>query len=133
MSLIRYTRNEPFFNILDDFFPAARDHRNFSSFSTDKHVRVQDFDDRTEISVAAPGLNKEAFKVDLANSVLTVGYTTEDGATPFFTQESFSRSWRVGRDATAEDVSATYENGVLVVTVNKVATPETSVTSITVN
>ena len=132
MCLIRYTRNEPFFNILDDFFP-ARDHRNFSSFNTDKHVRVQDFDDRTEISVAAPGLNKEVFKVDLANSVLTVGYTTEGDTTPFFTQGSFSRSWRVDREATSEDVSATYENGVLVVTVNKVATPEASVTSITVN
>ena len=132
MSLIRYTRNEPFFNILDDFFP-ARDYRSFSSFNTDKRVRVQDFDDRTEISVAAPGLDKEAFKVDLVSGVLTVGYATEGDGDTFFTQGSFTRSWRIDRDTTAEDISATYENGVLVVTVNKVSTPESASTTIAVN
>ena len=132
MSLIRYTRSEPFFNILDDFFP-VRDHRNFSSLNTDKHVRVQDFDDRTEISVAAPGLDKEVFKVDLVNSVLTVGYATKGEEDVFFTQGSFTRSWRVDRDTTAEDIGATYENGVLIVSVNKAAAPEGASTTITVN
>ena len=132
MSLIRYTRNDPFFNLLDEFFPVSN-YRNFSSFNTDKRVRVQNFDDRTEISVAAPGLDKSAFKVDLASGALTVSYEVEEGTEAFFAQSSFSRSWRVDRDTTADDISATYENGVLVVSVNKVTGADNAAATITVN
>ena len=132
MSLIRYTRNDPFFNLLDEFFPVSN-YRNFSSFNTDKRVRVQNFDDRTEISVAAPGLDKSAFKVDLASGALTVSYEVEEGTETFFAQSSFSRSWRVDRDTTADDISATYENGVLVVSVNKVTGADNAAATITVN
>jgi HSP20 family protein len=132
MSLVRYTRNDPFLSIFDDFFPTST-YKGLPTFATDRRVRVQNFDDRTEISVAAPGLVKKAFHVDLASNVLTVRYATEEGADAFFTQNSFSRSWRVDRDTTAEDITAAYENGVLVVTVGKVPGAENVTTTITVN
>jgi HSP20 family protein len=132
MSLIRYTGADPFFGIFDDFFPISTQ-KNLSTFTGDRRVRVQQKGDATEISVAAPGLTKDAFQVDLSTTTLTVKYVPPEGGDTFFAQEQFSRQWRVDPGTTGEDVSATYENGVLVVTVKRVGCSPSDTTTITIN
>ena len=131
MSLVRYARSDPFFNIFDEVFP-----RQTSSLSTrtgDRRVRVKNFDDHTQISIAAPGLSKKSFHVDLNESVLTVSYTAEEGDDTYFTKDSFTRSWRVTRGTTAEDILASYESGILFVRVEKATGEGTEATNIPVN
>jgi HSP20 family molecular chaperone IbpA len=95
-------------------------------------VRVENFDDRTEISVAAPGVSSESFTVDLNSNTLTVGYTAGDEDDTHFAKNTFTRSWRVQDGTEADDITAAHNNGVLTVTV---AVPESTstTTSIPVN
>jgi len=83
----------------------------------------------TRIAVAAPGVPKENFTVDFSDQVLKVGVCADTTDNTFVT-ESFQRSWRLPAGTTAEDVTATHQDGVLVVMVNK-TTPQT--TNIPVN
>lgn len=128
-NLIRYTNNDPFFGIFDDFF---RPTTTRTPTLTNRQTRVQNFDDRTEISIAAPGLAQSSFNVDLSNNTLSVGYDAAEDDDTYFTKNSYSRSWRVNEGTTPDDVAATYENGVLTVTVTRTEA-STTTTSIPVN
>lgn len=128
-NLVRYTNNDPFFGIFDDFFRATPVR---TPTRTNRQVRVENFDDRTEISVAAPGVSSESFTVDLNSNTLTVGYTAGDEDDTHFAKNAFTRSWRVQDGTEADDITAAHNNGVLTVTV---AVPESTstTTSIPVN
>jgi HSP20 family molecular chaperone IbpA len=83
--------------------------------------------------VAAPGLAKDFFHVDLTNNILHIRYEIPDEGSAFFARRSFSRSWRVAQTTTPEDINATYNNGVLVVTVHKTSPTEAETTAIVIN
>jgi len=131
-NLTPFTRSDPFADFrnvfLDDFFTAPAISRRF----TRKTTRVQAFEDRTEITIAAPGIHRENFNVDLTNTTLTVSFEPNEETDSYFTTDNFSQAWTVSHGTTAEDVTATYRNGVLTVNIQK--TPATSVsTTITVS
>tara|TARA_R110002020_G_scaffold426702_1_gene636095 strand:+ start:580 stop:978 length:399 start_codon:yes stop_codon:yes gene_type:complete len=130
-NLIRYTNNDPFFGIFD-FDDLFRPTTTRARTLTNRQVRVQDFDEHTEISIAAPGLAQSSFSVDLTNSTLTVGYAATEDDDSYFAKDSYSRAWRVSEATTPEDITATYENGILTVTVVRPEATAAS-TSIPVN
>jgi|7_EtaG_2_1085326.scaffolds.fasta_scaffold74700_2 HSP20 family protein len=132
MSLIRYTRNDPFFNVFEEFFPTVS-RRTTPRTTQDQSVRVRDLEGQTQISVAAPGLSKDSFQISLNEEVLAVTYSAQETDDTYFVKDSFSRSWRVARGTTSEDVSAAYEDGILTVSVSKPIATEASTFSIPVN
>ena len=121
MNIIRRNNNswlaEPFTNFFDDIFPTTP--TVFTTNRTDKNVRVKEFETHSEISVAAPGISKEDFSIELQNGMLTVGYAQAGDDISYFTNDSFTRSWTVPAATTAKDITATHENGVLTVSVQK--------------
>ena len=133
MSLVRYTRNDPFFSILDDVQGFLAPLQTFSTTADNKRHRVNTFDDRTEVSIAAPGIARDSFTVNLEGDTLTIGYKTTESDDSYFTKDSYTRSWKVDRGTTAEDISATHTNGVLTVTVVKATTDSESTTNIPIN
>jgi len=76
------------------------------------------------ITIAAPGLSREDFKVRIDRGVLSVSYETkeEEKNSDYrnFGYGSFTRSWNLPKGITFENVSATYRDGILSVNVNKV-------------
>ena len=74
MSLIRFTNNYP--TVFDRFFNSDLfDYANRGSLSarvTMPSVNIREGNDAFTIDVAAPGFNKEDFKIDLTNEVLTI-------------------------------------------------------------
>jgi len=83
------------------------------------------------IELSAPGFSKEDFKLNLEKNVLTVSaeHRTEarKGEKEYTRKEfsigSFTRTFHVKEDSIdAETISATYENGILNVTLPKKAT-----------
>ncbi|MFZ5429760.1 MAG: Hsp20/alpha crystallin family protein [Bacteroidota bacterium] len=97
---------------------------NFSSTDTTlPAVNVKESDDAFEIEVAAPGMNKEDFKVNLENNVLTISsekkeerkkeekgqYTRRE-----FSYQSFQRSFTIPENLVEGDqISAKYCDGLL--------------------
>jgi HSP20 family protein len=113
--------------LFDDFF--TRDlfdwgNSNFSMAGTTiPAVNVKETAETFEVEMAAPGMNKEDFKVELNNNVLTISserkHEHEEKESERFTRKEFSyqtfqRSFQLSKEAVdADNIQAKYENGVL--------------------
>lgn len=119
-------------SFIDNFF--SRDlmdwnNSNFSSTnSTLPAVNIRENEDSFQIEVAAPGLAKENFKVNLDRNLLTISsevkHEKEEGDKKYsrheFSYQSFQRSFTLP-EATVEGdrISAKYADGILYVTLPK--------------
>ena len=91
-------------------------------------VNIMENDDAYTLQLLAPGRNKDLFKVDFYDGVLEISYTTEtngEEATPNyrrheFTLADFTRRFRLDEKVLNDEaIEATYENGVLTLTLPK--------------
>ncbi len=137
MSLIRRNENYPALsNLFNDFF--NRDWldwttRNFSDTNTTlPSVNILEGTDSYEVDMAAPGLEKKDFRIELSHGVLTISSEKKvekesKNAKQFMLREysyqAFSRSFALPDTVESEKISAKYENGIL-----KVAMPKKEVT-----
>ncbi len=125
-------RNNLWFpSIFDDFFPENRlDVSNYENFSIPK-VNISENISTFVIELAAPGLKKENFAVEIEKEVLKVSSSfaqkeessdTSDN-TQFTRKEfnygTFSRSFTLPETVESESINATYEDGILRITVPK--------------
>jgi HSP20 family protein len=132
MTLVR--RSNSFFpSFLDNFL--SRDlmdwgTANFSSTDTTlPAVNVKETEDSFEIEVAAPGMKKEDFKVNIENNVLTISSEKkeerkEEEKGRFtrreFSYQSFQRSFTIPENVIeGEKISARYCDGILCIVLPK--------------
>lgn len=91
-------------------------------------VNIKENDKNFEIEVAAPGLSKEDFQINLEKNILTVSSKNEENkeekADSFtrkeFSFKSFSRSFSLPESVKVEKISANYKNGVLLIELPKI-------------
>jgi len=120
-TLSRNGRGGLFDTFFDDFmtFPRTTFGQTFreQSYPT---AKVNNLDDRYEINVVVPGLNKGDLNVHLDDQTLTISYESVPaegvGAVSY---SSFSKSWTLPDGTTEKDISAGYDSGVLTVDVKK--------------
>jgi len=117
----------------NDFFPNAFD--NFlNDFGTTKHlvnnpaVNVKETEEGFQVQIAAPGLKKEDFKVEINKNLLTISSakkaeeeSKENGkfTRREFSYQSFSRSFTLSQSIDTEKIEAKYEQGILNITLPK--------------
>lgn len=90
-------------------------------------VNIKDTATAYVIDVAVPGFKKEDFNVKVEENLLTISgkleatevkegekYTRKE-----FSQQSFSRSFTLPKNVKAEQIAATYEQGILTLTLPK--------------
>lgn len=90
-------------------------------------VNVVEHDLSFDIMVAAPGLLKENFEVDLDNDRLTISSKVDNSKEEStgkitrreFNYSTFKRSFLVSEDISRESISAKYQEGILTVTLPK--------------
>jgi len=119
-------------SLIEDFF--GRDWldstmANWRTFnSTLPAVNVQESDEDYKIEVAAPGMKRDDFKVELDNHVLTISSQQEnsheekDGnyTRREFSYQSFQRSFSLPENKVrGEEIKAQYVDGILRITVPK--------------
>lgn len=133
MSLIRYNSalNDfvptSFSTLIDRFFDESVARKGGSAYSFVPRVDIVENDKAFEIHVAVPGMNKDDFKIDLNESVLTISgerkFTEERKDKNFHSIETqygtFGRSFSLPENVDLNKISATYVNGILLVTVPK--------------
>lgn len=133
MSLIRRTESYPAWsNFLNEFFD--RDwmdwnNRNFSNTNTTlPSVNVKESADGFEVDMAAPGLEKKDFKIEINHGTLTISSekkvenetkTGQQFTRREFSYQSFSRSFTLPETVDGDKISAKYENGILKVSIPK--------------
>ncbi|HEX3007962.1 MAG TPA: Hsp20/alpha crystallin family protein [Bacteroidales bacterium] len=90
-------------------------------------VNILDEKDDFRIEVAAPGLKKDDFKIDLNNNVLTISSERtderEDKKERYmrreFSYSSFKRSFTLPDTAQVDKISANHKDGILQITIPK--------------
>ncbi len=130
MALVRFTNQYPsFFDrfLNNEMFDWSS--RNYSNTNTTlPSVNIKESDDDFEVEVAAPGLTKNDFRVELNHDLLTVSSEkevqneTKEGqqfTQREFSYQSFSRSFTLPHTVDGEKISASYENGILKVLIPK--------------
>lgn len=128
MLSIRKNENnsQAFPSLLDDIFGRELfnwENNNFSATSTTlPSVNIKESDDKFEVELAAPGMDKNDFKVTLNDSLLTISSskkdekeTVEDNFTRReFSYQSFQRSFKLPNNVVDEEnIKANYDNGLL--------------------
>jgi len=135
MNLIKRNGNQyPGFPRLffDDFFGRELfnwENNNFSTTSsTLPSVNIKESADNYQVEVAAPGMDKNDFKVVLEGNLLTISSTKQQEQTneqesftrKEFSYQSFQRSFELPKNVVEEEhISARYENGLLQLTIPK--------------
>ena len=125
---------------LSDFFGFGRMMPQISSELYGKHAKnlmktdVRELDGSYELDVDLPGFKKDEVTVDLQDGYLTISAAKaldkdeSDQKGKFLRHErcsgSMSRSFYVGDDVEAADISAKYEDGILKISVPKAAQKE---------
>ena len=130
MALVKFSNQYPtwfdrFFD--NDMFDWST--RNFSATNTTlPSVNIKESTDDFEIEVAAPGLDKKDFRIELNHGVLTISSEkkneneTKRGqqfTRREFSYQSFTRSFTLPETVYDEKISAKYDNGVLKVIIPK--------------
>lgn len=95
------------------------------------YVATDDTEHR--ISIALPGVPKDAVNVNIGNGTLTVGYeaSSDDYNSAIFST-SFAKSWTLPEGIDVENITAASENGVLTITVPRTATKASEGRAITI-
>lgn len=106
-------------------------------------VNIREMEKSYELSVIAPGLTKEAFKINIDKNILSISYQQpEEKATPEtegkwlrkeFRQRSFKRSFTLNEKTDAAGISAKYADGILALTLPKKEQAAEKVQEIVVN
>jgi HSP20 family protein len=113
--------------LFDDFFNRDLFNWNNSNFSdtntTVPAVNIRETADSYDVEVAAPGMNKDDFKVELDGNMLTISSEKkqqhedkEEGRfyRREFSYQSFQRSFNLKKEVVdIEKIQAKYENGLL--------------------
>ncbi len=135
MTLVKYNpfrpyRPAPVNSFIDDFFGrSVSDFFGTEFTSSTPSVNIIEKDDVYSIEVAAPGLAKDRFNIELDNDNLIISAeqkeesetTDENGkfTRREFNYSSFKRSFHLSDEIDRENINASYDNGVLTVTVAK--------------
>jgi len=133
MSLIKRENYSPtwsgFFNdfLNRDWYDWSN--QNFSLTNTTiPSVNIKENENEFEVEMAAPGMTKDDFKIELNNSVLTISsekQTTnqskegENVTRREFSYQSFSRSFTLPVIVETDKITAKYEQGLLRVNIPK--------------
>ena len=118
----------------DDFWPVNREARKFDEKlggvnANFMRTDVREGDKDYEVSVELPGFSKDNVSVELKDGYLTISAKKEENSDQkdaegrFIRRERYSgnvrRSFYVGEDITEEDVSASFKDGILKLTLPK--------------
>lgn len=126
-------RTDEMNSVFDEFFGRGlSDFLNQSWTSSSPSVNVTDQDDNYLIEVAAPGLERKDFDINLKDNTLIVEVEKEVDSEENdekvirreFNYTRFERHFQMPENVNVENISATYKNGVLNINLPKVQKKE---------
>jgi len=126
MNLVKWNQNPLFNDLFEDLFETMPLYKNQRWSPA---VNIKENDSSYGIEFAIPGFNKEDFKINLENNVLTISSereekneeTNEKYTHKEYSLRSFSRSFTLPKNVDAEKISAAYTDGLLIIDIPKKA------------
>lgn len=131
MNMIRFNKPAPknnIVNVLDDFFNMSFGDVLDSDFSRKSPaINIVENENAYTIELAAPGLKKENFSINIEKDQLIISAKVESEKTEDtpkykrreFNYSEFKKSFHLNKDIDTEKIDAKYENGVLRIALEK--------------
>lgn len=129
MALVRFRNRDMFPSVFHDFFDRDLFDLTNTSFmnSTLPAVNIHESKNEYLVEVAAPGMNKEDFKIELENNFLVISSEKEEKkeeegkeyTRKEFSYQSFKRSFSLPKTIEDSKIQARYKDGVLKITLPK--------------
>ena len=130
MTLVRYNRpkkdvmSKRFSDIMDEFFNDAVNARRDNFVPS---IDVSETENQFMITAELPGMNKEDINISLENGRLSISgersFKNEEQGRTFHRVEtqygSFNRSFQLPDNISEDSINATYENGLLNISIDK--------------
>jgi HSP20 family protein len=109
---------DEFFNPWNEWFD---DSRLISRINTMPPVNIMDKGNHYEVSLGAPGLKKDDFRIDVQGNTLTISTEKEESkeekeekfTRKEYSYSSFSRSFTLPEDVKSDSIDARYVDGIL--------------------
>lgn len=128
MTLVKFKNRYPSF--LDEFFGGHIFDSNNNSSSIGYSlpaVNVRESETNFEVEVAAPGMKKEDFKIELDNNILGISSERKEESTDEkekytrreFSYSSFRRTFTLPESVNENEIKAKYNEGVLRIEIPK--------------
>ncbi len=126
MNLVRFNQHPVFSNFFENFEKSLA--QTFDDERSDMPmVNVKDEDKKFVVELAAPGMDKKDFKINLENNNLTISSEKKEEKTEKnknytmreFSFNSFSRSFALPKNIKVDQIDANYKNGVLIISLPK--------------
>lgn len=127
--MTKHRRPQPsiFNTFFDDIFTRDDFFENHQGSINSPSANIKETDEAFKIELAAPGMNKEDFEVNVEKEILTLSAevkkdSAEENETyrrREFRFSSFKRNFRLPETIDTENITAEYKNGVLNVTLPK--------------
>lgn len=118
-------------SLLDELFPWFNDENLPARTMTVPAVNITEENGQYKLSMAAPGLQKEDFSIDVDDAVLTISASKEEEkkdekkengySRKEYSYHSFSRSFTLPDSIQKDKIEASYKDGVLELKMPKVA------------
>ena len=125
MNLVKFNRHPFFSGILNEYDKDFNKNESYNVYNP--AVNILEDEKQFTLELAAPGLKKDNFNINLENNTLTISkeakeekeevkdnYTRKE-----FVYNSFSRSFRLPKFILAEKIKADYKDGILKVNLPK--------------
>ena len=120
MTLIKWQHRNPLSDMVNNIFDNDLGDF-FGKRISDPAANIIENSDSFQLDIAAPGLEKDDFKINLENNILTIsaGFNDEkreegkNYSRKEFYYGSFSRSFTLPKSVDLEKISADYLNGIL--------------------
>lgn len=95
-------------------------------------VNIKETDEKFEVEMAIPGIKKEDVEIDVENDILTIKSETESKTEEEnknykrkeFSYSSFCRSFSLPAGANADEISADYKDGLVIISIPKMEIEE---------
>ncbi len=126
MTLIKWQHRNPLTDMVNNLFDNDLGDFFGKRFS-DPAANIIENNDSFGLDIAAPGMKKDDFKINLENNILTISTELEDEkreegknyTRKEFYYGSFSRSFTLPKTVDLDKITAEYENGILKVVLPK--------------
>lgn len=120
VSMFNPTVRDSFFGEFDSFFNTLTKPSKYTVITGKITPRANVSKDEAgyQISLAAPGLSRKDFNIEIADDVLTVSTENNTDSNEYslrkeYSYHKFSRSWSLPENANIESVTAEYTAGIL--------------------
>lgn len=127
MNVARKNQNSFFPSVMDELFKDWANH-NPQTYRSIAPVNIRETENAYAVELMAPGFKKEDFNIELDNDLLTISLevkkeNTEQEEGKYtrkeFSYSSFRRSFTLPETINAEEINATYQDGILKITLPK--------------